>query len=108
MRMDRMTSRLQGALADAQSLAAGSDHASLEPIHLLSVLVEPGPGTLLPLLVQAGGQSEKFADGVAAALDRVAKVSTPTGGYSAFAGIRPGHDPGRRPVPEGGRPLSFQ
>ena len=79
MRMDRMTSRLQGALADAQSLAAGSDHASLEPIHLLSVLVEPGPGTLLPLLVQAGGQSEKFADGVAAALDRVAKVSTPTG-----------------------------
>ena len=79
MRMDRMTSRLQGALADAQSLAAGRDHASLEPIHLLTVLVEPGPGTLLPLLVQAGGQSEKIADGVAAALDRVAKVSTPTG-----------------------------
>ena len=79
MRMDRMTSRLQGALADAQSLAAGRDHASLEPIHLLTVLVEPGPGTLRPLLVQAGGQSEKIADGVAAALDRVAKVSTPTG-----------------------------
>ena len=79
MRMDRMTSRLQGALADAQSLAAGKDHASLEPIHLLAVLVEPGPGTLLPLLVQSGGQSEAIADGVAAALDRVATVSSPTG-----------------------------
>ena len=42
MRMDRMTSRLQGALADAQSLAAGRDHASLEPVHLLAVLIEPG------------------------------------------------------------------
>ena len=79
MRMDRMTSRLQGALADAQSLAAGRDHASLEPVHLLSVLVEPGPGSLLPLLVQAGGQSEKIADGIAAALDRVATVASPTG-----------------------------
>ena len=79
MRMDRMTSRLQGALADAQSLAAGRDHASLEPVHLLGVLIEPGPGSLLPLLTQAGGHSEKIADGVAAALDRVATVNTPTG-----------------------------
>ena len=79
MRMDRMTSRLQGALADAQSLAAGRVHASLEPVHLLAVLIEPGPGSLLPLLLQAGGQSAKIADGVAAALDRVATVSTPTG-----------------------------
>ena len=79
MRMDRMTSRLQGALADAQSLASGRDHATLEPVHLLAVLLEPGPGALLPLLVQAGGQSDKIADGVAAALDRVATLSTPTG-----------------------------
>ncbi len=79
MRMDRMTSRLQGALADARSLAAGRDHASLEPVHLLAVLVEPGPGTLLPLLVQAGGQADRLADGMAAALDRVATLNTPTG-----------------------------
>ena len=79
MRMERMTSRLQGALADARSLAAGRDHASLEAVHLLAVLIEPGPGSLLPLLVQAGGQNGKIADGVAAALDRVATVRTPTG-----------------------------
>ena len=79
MRMERMTSRLQGALADARSLAAGRDHAALEPVHLLAVLVETGPATLLPLLVQAGGQSDKIADGVAAALDRVATLRAPTG-----------------------------
>ncbi len=79
MRMDRMTNRLQGALADAQSLAAGRDHAALEPIHLLVVLMEPGPGTLLPLLVQAGGRADKIADGLAGALDRVATLKTPTG-----------------------------
>ena len=79
MRMERMTSRLQGALADARSLAAGRDHAALEPIHLLAALLEPGPATLMPLLVQAGGQAGKVADGVAAALERVAALKNPTG-----------------------------
>ena len=79
MRMERMTSRLQGALADARSLAAGRDHATLEPIHLLAALLEPGPATLMPLLVQAGGQAGKVADGVAAALEQVAALKNPTG-----------------------------
>ena len=35
MRMDKLTSRLQGALADAQSLAVGRDHTQIEPVHLL-------------------------------------------------------------------------
>ena len=79
MRMERMTSRLQGALADARSLAAGRDHAALEPVHLLATLLEPGPATLMPLLVQAGGQAGKIADGMDAALGRVATLKTPTG-----------------------------
>ena len=79
MRMERMTSRLQGALADARSLAAGRDHAALEPMHLLAALLEPGPATLMPLLVQAGGQAGKIADGVAAALDGAATLKRPTG-----------------------------
>ncbi len=40
MRMDRMTSRLQAALADAQSLAVGKDHNFVQPVHLLTVLLE--------------------------------------------------------------------
>ena len=42
MRLDKMTSRLQSALGDAQSLAMGRDHVSVEPIHLVSVFVEQG------------------------------------------------------------------
>ena len=79
MRMDRMTSRLQDALASAQSLAAGRDHASVEPIHLLAVLTAPGSGTLLPLLVQAGGAADKIAEGLAQALEQAAILKTPTG-----------------------------
>lgn len=41
MRMDRLTSRLQMALADAQSLALGKDHNFIEPLHLLYTLLDP-------------------------------------------------------------------
>jgi ATP-dependent Clp protease ATP-binding subunit ClpB len=39
MRMDRLTSRLQNTLADAQSLALGKDHNLIQPAHLMSVMV---------------------------------------------------------------------
>ena len=48
-------------------------------MHLLAALLEPGPATLMPLLVQAGGQAGKVADGVAEALDRLPSLKTPTG-----------------------------
>ena len=35
MRMDKMTSKFQAALADAQSLAVGRDHQFIEPVHLM-------------------------------------------------------------------------
>jgi ATP-dependent Clp protease ATP-binding subunit ClpB len=35
MRLDKMTSRLQNALSDAQSLALGKDHSAVEAVHLL-------------------------------------------------------------------------
>ena len=42
MRMDKLTSRFQQALADAQSLAVGRDHSVIEPAHLLATLLEQG------------------------------------------------------------------
>lgn len=54
MRMDKLTSRLQMALSDAQSLAVGKDHNLIEPAHLLSVLVDQKGGSLRPLLMQTG------------------------------------------------------
>lgn len=40
MRMDKLTSRFQNALADAQSLAVGRDHTIIEPVHVFSVLLD--------------------------------------------------------------------
>jgi ATP-dependent Clp protease ATP-binding subunit ClpB len=58
MRLDKMTSRLQNALGDAQSLALGKDHTAVEAIHLLAVLVEQRDGSVLPMLNRAGGRPD--------------------------------------------------
>jgi ATP-dependent Clp protease ATP-binding subunit ClpB len=53
MRLDKFTSRLQQALAEAQSLAVGRDHNMLEPLHLMAALLEQQGGSTAPLLAQA-------------------------------------------------------
>ncbi|MBS0398264.1 MAG: hypothetical protein JSR95_06245, partial [Proteobacteria bacterium] len=40
MRQDKLTTKFQEALADAQSLAVGRDHQFIEPVHLLSALID--------------------------------------------------------------------
>ena len=54
MRMDKLTSRFQQALADAQSLAVGRDHNMVEPAHVLAALIDQQGGSTRPLLQQAG------------------------------------------------------
>ncbi|WP_052395048.1 ATP-dependent chaperone ClpB [Oleiagrimonas soli] len=54
MRMDKLTSRFQQALADAQSLAVGRDHNMLEPVHVMTALLDQQGGSTAPLLSQAG------------------------------------------------------
>lgn len=53
MRMDKLTNQLQLALADAQSLALGKDHNFIEPLHLLSALLDQSGGSARPLLQKA-------------------------------------------------------
>ncbi|MEO6687934.1 MAG: Clp protease N-terminal domain-containing protein, partial [Dokdonella sp.] len=48
MRMDKLTSRFQQALADAQSLAVGRDNNMLEPVHLMSALLDQQGGSTKP------------------------------------------------------------
>jgi ATP-dependent Clp protease ATP-binding subunit ClpB len=52
--MDKLTNQLQMALADAQSLAVGKDHNYIEPVHLLSALLDQQGGSSRPLLRKAG------------------------------------------------------
>jgi ATP-dependent Clp protease ATP-binding subunit ClpB len=86
MRLDKMTSRLQNALADAQSLALGKDHSAVEAVHLLSVLVEQREGSVLPMLIRAGGHGEDLRRRVAEAVEALPTLKTPTGEI----GVAPG------------------
>ncbi len=79
MRMDKMTNRLQNALADAQSLAIGRDHASLLPVHLLSVLAEDRQASVAPLLARAGVRMAELPVALARALDELPTIGSPTG-----------------------------
>ncbi|MDA1369469.1 MAG: ATP-dependent chaperone ClpB [Proteobacteria bacterium] len=54
MRIDKLTSKLQSALADAQSLALGKEHNLIEPAHLLLTLIDQKGGSVRPLLSQTG------------------------------------------------------
>ena len=49
MRLDKLTTKFQEALADAQSLALGNDNAYIEPVHVLAAMLrqEDGPKSLL-------------------------------------------------------------
>lgn len=75
MRIDRLTSKLQLALSDAQSVALGQDHSYIEPVHLMLALLDQQGGSTRPILQQAGVQVTKFRESLNQVLDRMAKVS---------------------------------
>ena len=79
MRLDKMTGRLQNALSDAQSLALGRDNSAVEALHLLSVLVEQRDGSVLPMLIRAGGRAESLRTRIAEAIDALPTLKSPTG-----------------------------
>ena len=74
MRNDKLTSRFQNALADAQSLAVGRDNQLIEPAHLLLALLDQQGGSLRPLLAKAGSNVAKLRTDLGALLDRLPKV----------------------------------
>ncbi len=74
MRMDKLTSRFQQALSDAQSLAVGRDHNLLEPVHLMHALLEQSGGSTVPLLAQAGVNVNALRTRIAQALEALPKV----------------------------------
>ena len=61
MRMDKLTSKFQLALADAQSLATGLDHQLIEPVHVMVALLDQEGGASRHLLTQGGCAREPAA-----------------------------------------------
>ncbi|HYG04910.1 MAG TPA: ATP-dependent chaperone ClpB [Stenotrophomonas sp.] len=82
MRMDKLTSRFQQALADAQSLAVGRDHNIIEPVHVMTALLDQSGGSTRPLLAQAGVNVPVLRERLGEALDKLPKVSGQAGNLS--------------------------
>ncbi|MBS0380148.1 MAG: ATP-dependent chaperone ClpB [Proteobacteria bacterium] len=74
MRQDKLTTRFQQALADAQSLALGRDNQVIEPAHVLLAMLDSSGGSLRPLLTKAGADVNKLRAGLLGALDGLPKV----------------------------------
>ena len=79
MRIDRLTSKLQLALSDAQSLAVGLDHPAIEPAHLMQALLEQQGGSIKPLLMQVGFDVNSLRKELTKELDQLPKIQIPTG-----------------------------
>jgi ATP-dependent Clp protease ATP-binding subunit ClpB len=72
--MDKLTSRFQTALSDAQSLAVGRDHQFMEPAHVFAALLDQQDGSTRPLLVKAGANVAKLRKDLDATLDKLPTV----------------------------------
>jgi ATP-dependent Clp protease ATP-binding subunit ClpB len=74
MRMDKLTSKFQMALADAQSLAVGRDHQYIEPVHVMVALLDQQGGGVRHLLDKAGANVNRLRSRLGEALDRLPTV----------------------------------
>jgi ATP-dependent Clp protease ATP-binding subunit ClpB len=77
--MDRLTSKFQEALADAQSLAVGRDHQFIEPVHLMLALLDQQGGSVRPLFTHAGININLLRSQLAELLDKQASVEGTAG-----------------------------
>ena len=77
MQFDKFTNALQHAVQQAQTLAVTRDHTAIEPIHLLSVLLnEPSNANVYE---QAGANLNQLKTEVQQSLNNQAVIGTPTG-----------------------------
>ncbi len=79
MRSDKLTSKFQMALADAQSMAVGRDNQFIEPAHLMLALLDQDGGVVRPLLEKAGVNVNLLRSQLGKEIDRLPKVEG-TGG----------------------------
>lgn len=74
MRMDKLTNKFQMALADAQSLALGKDHAVIEPVHVMKALLDQENSGISMILSKANVNTAKLRVEVDAAIEKLPKV----------------------------------
>jgi ATP-dependent Clp protease ATP-binding subunit ClpB len=79
MRMDKLTTKFQMCLSEAQSLAVGRDHQFIEPAHLMVAMLDQQGGTVRHLLTQAGVNVNALRSQLGDALDRLPTVQGSAG-----------------------------
>ncbi|MGD8407927.1 MAG: ATP-dependent chaperone ClpB [Thiohalophilus sp.] len=77
--MDKLTSKFQMAIADAQSLAVGRDHQMIEPVHLMSALLDQEGGSVSHLLAQADVNVRLLRSQLGDALDHLPEIQDASG-----------------------------
>src|SRR5690554_7998796 len=83
MRIDKLTSKLQSALADAQSIAVGKDHNFIDPVHLVQALLDQQGGSVKPLLQQVGAEAGRVRQAIAREIENLPEVQGSAGDVSA-------------------------
>ncbi|WP_334120138.1 ATP-dependent chaperone ClpB [Limnobacter sp.] len=79
MRLDRLTTKFQEALADAQSLAVGKDNPTVEPAHVLLAMLKQGEGSVRGVIGKAGGNPQVLIKGVEAEVNNLPQVANNAG-----------------------------
>jgi ATP-dependent Clp protease ATP-binding subunit ClpB len=75
MNIEKLTSKFQEALSNAQSLAIGNDHRFIEPSHLLSAMLEQQDNSVNHLLALAGANTTQISSGLVEILQSIDKIS---------------------------------
>ena len=78
MRLDKLTTKFQEALAEAQSIASGRDHAYIEAIHVLYALLEQKDSGVTAILQRAGIKMVGLKNDLQNALDRLPTIEGAT------------------------------
>ena len=79
MRLDKLTSNLQSALADAQSLAVGKNHPAIEPAHIFYALLDQANSSVAAALEQADGDLDQLRALLNKRIANLPQLQNPTG-----------------------------
>ncbi len=79
MRIEKLTSKFQQALANAQSIALGRQNSMIEPEHVLMAMLDQQGGSVLPLLKQAGVHIPQLRSSLNEAIERLPRIGRVTG-----------------------------
>ncbi len=79
MRQDKLTTKFQQALGEAQSLALAHDNQYIEPVHLLLAVMNDQEGSASSLIERSGGSAKRVRDEAQAAVERLPKVTGTSG-----------------------------